>query len=116
MYRTSLTTRPYRPDQSPLRSRHCELFFPAVASAQCLDLNGDWSGRYGRVVKEVRYIGELGQPGILASGSQPLIKRPAGCDADHVVRPAMKLADWVVANVVLFHNRGAFTSRVERDV
>src|SRR5205085_2008590 len=67
-------------------------------------------------VKEVRYTGKFGQLGIFAFGSQPLIKPPAGYDADDVVRPTVELADWMVADVVLTYHGGAFTSRVERDV
>src|SRR6267378_1337515 len=93
---------------------HAKLLFPHVTGAQCLDFNGNWSGWYCRVIKQMRYIRELGQPGILPFGSQPLIIGSAGCDTDHVVRPAVKLADWAVANVVFPDNRGAFTSRVER--
>jgi hypothetical protein len=61
-------------------------------------------------------VGELGQLGVLAVGSQSLIECSAGRDAHHVVSPAVKLADRAVANVFLPDQGGSFAGRVEGDV
>src|SRR5260370_2321314 len=89
---------------------HAKLLFPHVTGAQCLDFNGNWSGWYCRVIKQMRYIRELGQPGILPFGSQPLIIGSAGCDTDHVVRPPVKLAASPAPTVACPATLPAFTS------